>query len=152
MLKRIALIAAVLTCCSAGWSKIGETEAQIKARYGESIGDIPTASFGLVRGFAVPGYVVGVKLVNGGSAMEMISKNDQSQMTDDEIEMLLKQHGADVPWKADRFDKTDRKRWRSDDGKLVAVYDTRRHFLYVNSKQFYDDQGKRIGKEEQQSR
>ena len=152
MLKRIALTAAVLTCCSAGWSKIGETEAQIKARYGESIGDIPTASFGLVRGFAVPGYVVGVKLVNDGSAMEMISKNDQSQMTDDEIETLLKKHGADVPWKADRFNKTDWKRWRSDDGKLVAVYDTRRHFLYVNSKQFYDDQGKRIGKEEQQSR
>jgi hypothetical protein len=97
-----------------------------------------------VRGFTLPGFVVGVKLVNGTSAMEMISKNDQSEIKPQEIEALLKKHGADMEWKVDKFDRPDWKRWRSQDGSLIAVYDEKRHFLYVNSKQFYDQQGKKI--------
>jgi hypothetical protein len=134
--------------CSPAWARIGETEAQITTRYGQSIGDIPTEFFGPVRGFATPEFVVGVKLVNGASAMEMISKNDQAEMTPQEIEALLKKHGADAQWNVDRFDKPNWKRWRSQDGSLIAVYDTRRHFLYVNSKKFYEEQGKRIDKAE----
>ncbi|HET9367573.1 MAG TPA: hypothetical protein VFO22_05840 [Candidatus Udaeobacter sp.] len=144
--NRIALTCVFLACCSPARARIGETEAQIMARYGQSIGDIPTETFGPVRGFALPGFVVGVKLVNGTSAMEMISKNDQSEIKRPEIEALLKKHGADREWKVDKFDKPDWRRWRSQDGSLVAVYDEKRHFLYVNSKQFYDEQGKELEK------
>ena len=144
MFNRMALTFVFLTCCSPAWARIGETETQITARYGQSIGDIPTESFGPVRGFTLPGFVVGVKLVNGTSAMEMISKNDQSEIKPQEIEALLKKHGADMEWKVDKFDRPDWKRWRSQDGSLIAVYDEKRHFLYVNSKQFYDQQGKKI--------
>ena len=146
MFNRITLTFVFLTCCNPAWARIGETEAQITARYGQSIGDIPTESFGPVRGFALPGFVVGVKLVNGTSAMEMISKNDQSEIKPPEIEAFLKKHGADMEWKVDKFDQPNWRRWRSQDGALVAVYDEKRHFLYVNSKQFYDEQGKRLEK------
>jgi hypothetical protein len=113
------------------------------ARYGQSIGDIPTETFGPVRGFALREYLVGVKFLNGTSAMEMVSRNDQAEITPQEIDSLLKKHGADVEWKVDKFERPDWKRWRRQDGSLVAVYDSKRHFLYVNSKESYNEQGKR---------
>jgi hypothetical protein len=129
---------------SIAFAKIGETEGAISARYGQSLGDIPTAAFGKVRGFQSSGYVIGVKFVNGVSVMEMFSKTNQSDMSAAEIDKLLKidREGA---WKAELM--TGRpawRRWRQEDAGLVALYDAARHFLYINSKQFYDDQGKKI--------
>ncbi len=142
MYKPIAVSLILLVCSRSLLARIGETEAQVVARYGQSIGDIPTETFGPVRGFALREYVVGVKFLNGTSAMEMISRNDQAEITPQENDALLKKHGADVEWKVDKFEKPDWKRWRTQDGSLVAVYDSKRHFLYVNSKQFYNEQGK----------
>jgi hypothetical protein len=135
-----AVFAAVITTGSA---RIGETEAQIAARYGQSIGDIPTEAFGKVRGFMQPGYVVGVAFVNGVSEMEMFSKNDQSEMSANEIENLLETNGAGE-WKVEQTGKPKWKRWRRQDGALVALYDTARHFLYINSKKFFDAQGTKL--------
>src|ERR1700730_9103406 len=118
-------------------ARIGETEAQISARYGKSIGEIPTEAFGKVRGFMQPGYLVGVAFVNGVSDMEMFSKNDQAEMTATEIDNLLKTNGAGA-WKAEETGKPNWKRWRREDGALVALYDTARHSLYINSKKFFD--------------
>jgi len=143
MYKPIAVSLVLLVCSRSLLARIGETEAQVMARYGQSIGDIPTETFGPVRGFALREYLVGVKFLNGSSAMEMISRNDQAEITPHEIDALLKKHGADVEWKVDKFEKPDWKRWRTQDGSLVAVYDSKRHFLYVNSKEFYNEQGKR---------
>jgi len=143
MYKPIAVSLILLVCSQSLLARIGETEAQIMARYGQSIGDIPTETFGPVRGFALREYLVGVKFLNGTSAMEMVSRNDQAEIKPQEIDALLKKHGADVEWKVDKFEKPDWKRWRTQDGSLVAVYDSKRHFLYVNSKAFYNEQGKR---------
>ena len=143
MYKPIAVSLVLLVCSRSLLARIGETEAQVMARYGQSIGDIPTETFGPVRGFAVREYLVGVKFLNGTSAMEMVSRNDQAEIKPQEIDALLKKHGADVEWKVDKFEKPDWKRWRTQDGSLVAVYDSKRHFLYVNSKAFYNEQGKR---------
>ena len=142
MYKPIAVSLILLVCGRSLLARVGETEAQVVARYGQSIGDIPTETFGPVRGFALREYVVGVKFLNGSSAMEMISRNDQAEITPHEIDALLKKHGADVEWKVDKFEKPDWKRWRTQDGSLVAVYDSKQHFLYVNSKEFYNEQGK----------
>jgi len=143
MYKPIAVSLILLVCSRSLLARIGETEAQVMARYGQSIGDIPTETFGPVRGFALREYLVGVKFLNGTSAMEMVSRNDQVEIKPQEIDALLKKHGADVEWKVDKFEKPDWKRWRTQDGSLVAVYDSKRHFLYVNSKAFYNEQGKR---------
>jgi len=143
MYKRIAVSLVLLVCSRSLLARIGETEAQVMARYGQSIGDIPTETFGPVRGFALREYLVGVKFLNGTSAMEMVSRNDQAEIKPQEIDALLKKHGAEVEWKVDKFEKPDWKRWRTQDGSLVAVYDSKRHFLYVNSKEFYNEHGKR---------
>ena len=143
MYKGIAVSLLLLVCSRSLLARIGETEAQVMARYGQSIGDIPTETFGPVRGFALREYLVGVKFLNGTSAMEMVSRNDQAEIKPQEIDALLKKHGAEVEWKVDKFEKPDWKRWRTQDGSLVAVYDSKRHFLYVNSKEFYKEPGKR---------
>jgi hypothetical protein len=146
-MKAFQLTVAVFLLGASGetvWARIGDTEAQISARYGTFIGDISTTTFGPVRGYMVPGAVVGVKLVDGVSQMEMISKTDQSDMSATEIENFLRSHGVDSEWTADSF-KPNWKRWRTQDGSVVAVYDTVRHFLYINSKKFYDTQGQRFG-------
>ena len=89
-------------------------------------------------------YVVAVKLIDGRSQMEMFSKNDQSDLSAGEIEKLLRENGAGE-WKAELITgKPGWRRWRREDGALVALYDAGRHFLYINSKQFYEDQGKKI--------
>ena len=143
MYKGIAVSLVLLVCSRSLLARIGETEAQVMARYGQSIGDIPTEAFGPVRGFALREHLVGVKFLNGTSAMEMVSRNDQAEIKPQEIDALLKKHGAEVEWKVDKFEKPDWKRWRTQDGSLVAVYDSKRHFLYVNSKEFYNEHGKR---------
>jgi len=143
MYKGIAVSLVLLVCSRSLLARIGETEAQVMARYGQSIGDIPTETFGPVRGFALREYLVGVKFLNDTSAMEMVSRNDQAEIEPQEIDALLKKHGAEVEWKVDKFEKPDWKRWRTQDGSLVAVYDSKRHFLYVNSKEFYNEHGKR---------
>ena len=126
-------------------ARIGESEEKIAARYGNSIGDIPTETFGKVRGFMQPGYLVGVAFVDGLSDMEMFSKNDQSEMTATEIDNLLKTNGAGA-WKAEETGKPNWKRWRRADGALVALYDSARHFLYIDSKKFFDAQRAKLGK------
>lgn len=143
MYKPIAVSIVLLVCSRSLLARIGETEAQVMTQYGQSIGDIPTETFGPVRGFALREYLVGVKFLNGTSAMEMVSRNDQAEIKPQEIDALLKKHGGDVEWKVDKSEKPDWKRWRTQDGSLVAVYDSKRHFLYVNSKEFYNEQGKR---------
>ena len=134
------LFVAFRTIACAG---IGETEAAISARYGKSIGDIPTEGFGIMRGFISAGHVVGVKLVNGVSEMEMFSKADESDMSASEIESLLKGNGAGE-WKAEPTGKPKWRRWQREDRAMVALYDTMRHFLYISSRKFYDEQGKKI--------
>lgn len=122
---------------------VGETESQLAKRYGNSIGDIPTEAFGPCRGFMLPGYVVGIAIVNGVSSMEMFSKNDKSEMTAKEIETLFKANGPGE-WKSESMSQPNWKRWRRDDGALVGLYDGKRHFLYISSKAFYDAQGAKI--------
>ena len=122
---------------------IGENEAAISARYGKSVGDIPTEGFGIMRGFTSARQIVGVKLVNGISEMEMFSKADQSDMSASEIESLLKGNGAGE-WKAEQTGKPKWRRWQREDRAMVALYDTVRHFLYISSRKFYDDQAKKM--------
>jgi hypothetical protein len=123
--------------------RIGEIEEGIAARYGTPLGDIPTQAFGKVRGFQWSGYIVGVAFVNGVSNMEMFSKTDQSDMTATEIKNLLQGNGAGE-WKAEATGKPNWRRWRRDDEALVALYDAGRHFLYINSKKFYEDQAYKL--------
>lgn len=146
MIGMLFVSVALMTMASA---RIGETEEEISARYGKSVGDIPTETFGKMRGFIWSGYVIGVAFVNARSDMEMFSKSDQSDMMASEIDKLLKANGAEG-WKAEPTGKPTWRRWRQGESGLVALYDAGRHFLYINSKQSYEKQIKKIESGEDQ--
>jgi hypothetical protein len=144
MIGMLFVSVALMTMASA---RIGETEEEISARFGQSVGDIPTETFGKMRGFTWSGYVVGVAFVNGRSEMEMFSKTDQSEMLASEIEKLLKADGPEE-WKAEPTGKPNWRRWRQPESGLVALYDTGRHFLYISSKQFYEKKKLEAGEDQ----
>lgn len=134
------VVAALVRIASA---TIGETDAQIETRYGKPFKDITTETFGVMRGFISPGYVVGVKIIDGVSEMEMFSKMDQSDMSASEIAQLCKANGTGE-WKAEQTGKPNWRRWRREDQGAVALYDTTRHFLYISSGKYFDQQVRKI--------
>jgi hypothetical protein len=143
VLPVLFLFALIAPCLA----NIGENEANVGERYGKSFGEIPTNTFGVITGFIASGYVVGVKFVDGTSEMEMFSKGDQSDMAASEINRLL-QKNSTGDWKAEPTGKAHWRRWRRDDGSAVALYDTVRHFLYINSKNFYEIKGQQMEQQE----
>ncbi|MFL6514974.1 MAG: hypothetical protein ACJ8M1_08125 [Chthoniobacterales bacterium] len=124
-------------------ANLGESEAAIAERYGTTFGQIPTNTFGVVTGFVAGGYVVGVKLIDGTSEMEMFCKADQAEMPASEIDRLLKKNSPG-DWKAEATGKAHWRRWRREDGSAVALYDAVRHFLYVMSRNFYEIKGQQM--------
>jgi hypothetical protein len=146
MKKCFLVVVLVFGSISLGYANVGESEAAIGERYGTSFGQIPTNTFGVVTGFVAGGYVVGVKLIDGTSEMEMFCKADQADMPASEIDRLLKKNSSG-DWKAESTGKAHWRRWRRDDGSAVALYDTVRHFLYVTSKNFYEIKGQQMEKQ-----
>jgi hypothetical protein len=147
MSKQVLIPLLILVGVSRCFANVGESEAAIESRYGKSFGQIPTSTFGIVAGFIAGGYVVGVKFVDGVSEMEMFSKGDRADMPASEIDRLLKKNSPG-DWKAELSGKPHWRRWRRDDGSAVALYDAARHFLYVNSKNFYEIKGQQIEQQE----
>ena len=135
----LGLIGAALSCLA----NVGESEAAVTEHYGKSFGQIPTNTFGVMNGYIAGGYVVGVKFIDGVSEMEMFSKGNQSDMAASEIDRLLKKNSPGE-WKAELTGNPHWRRWRRDDGSAVALYDAARHFLYLNSKNFYEIKGQQI--------
>ncbi|HJT80508.1 MAG TPA: hypothetical protein VJ719_04860 [Chthoniobacterales bacterium] len=138
------LILALVGICRAN---IGETEGQVNDRYGKSFGQIPTNTFGIVTGYIAGGYVVGVKFVDGTSEMEMFAKADHADIPASEISRLLNKNSPGE-WRAELTGKAQWRRWRRDDGSAVALYDAVRHFLYINSKNFYEVKSQQIEQQE----
>ena len=147
IMKRLLLLLVFVTGISRCFANIGESEAAVEDRYGKSFGQVPTNTFGIVNGFIARGYVVGVKFVDGISEMEMFSKANQADLPASEIDKLLKGN-SDGIWKAEQTGKPNWRRWRRDDGSVVALYDTVRHFLYINSKNFYEVKGQQVEEQE----
>jgi hypothetical protein len=127
---------------------VGDSEATVENSYGKSFGQIPTPTFGVMSGFVAGGYVIGVKFVDGASEMEMFSKGDQSEMPASEINRLL-QKNSPGDWKAELTDKPRCwRRWRRDDGTAIALYNAASHFLYINSRNFYELKGQQMEQQE----
>src|SRR5947209_1420650 len=145
--KRLLAVLITAAACRVCVANVGESEAAVTERYGKTFGEIPTSSFGVVNGYIAGGYVIGVKFVDGVSEMEMFSKGNQSDLAASEIDRVLKKNSLG-DWKAELTGKPHWRRWRRDDGSVVALYDAARHFLYINSKTFYEVKGVQIEEQE----
>jgi hypothetical protein len=141
-----AIIAIAFLAAGTARGRIGETEAQIKTRYGEAVTTLAsrTNGAGLTKCYAARGYLMAVTYLGGRSAREMIVKADSSKMTDEEIYRLLGANGNDPAAatqaltgpKSVTVNVTE---WRSlDQRSRVAFYDSHMRALFITTQKFID--------------
>ena len=96
----------VISLTAPAWARLGETEAQLIARYGDVIGkDHIAAGVGQVAvavdrlHFKKSGFDISVALFNGVSAKEEIANKQGDMLTDQEIKTLLDANAQGHTWK-----------------------------------------------------
>jgi hypothetical protein len=123
--------------------RIGETEGQIEARYGQAINVMPSQpGAGLTKCYPSNSFLVSVTFLNGRSVREMIVKNDKSKMGDAEIQSFLESKSDDSPEHRMTGPITIMagvQQWRSvDQPARVAFYDSQTRALFITTQKFID--------------
>ena len=137
------IIALLLCCCASAFARIGETIEQCNQRYGQckqryGQPDKPTEQY--VDFLKAPFKII-VHFYQGKAdrvTYRMIEENDLGEgadISDNEIEQLLKLNGADRQWKRRVVISMDRY-WETQDGRLIAYYKTFEHYLAITTKEF----------------
>jgi hypothetical protein len=134
----LAAIAAVaLTTSSTLFARIGETEQECAARYGEPIKKLPDDSL-LYR---KSGLGVLITFFNGKAdsiAYRQIATNALGKgepISENEVEILLNSNSNGVPWKKVAVISMNRN-WETENGELQATYITFENLLKVGTKDF----------------
>jgi hypothetical protein len=136
-MKRLLLtLLLIITLTGPTWARLGETEAQLTARYGAKTGSgrasMPAAPDML--NFKKSGFEITVYLLNGVSAEEVITKSSADAIIDDEIETLLKVNGNGHDW----VEVPGMKAWKRDDDGARAWIGDDRIVLTIASRQLID--------------
>ena len=126
-------------------ARVGETEGQIRARYGEAITVISSQpGAGLTKCYSSNPFLVSVTFLNGRSVREMIVKNNKSEIADAEIKNLLELSGGDSSGRGQRMTGpitiiAGVQQWRSvDQPARVAFYDSQTRALFITTQKFVD--------------
>lgn len=144
-LRRFALLFAFILLHGTATARIGETEAEVEARYGDPIFLLPSQeNAGPTKCYLSGGFSIAVTYVEGRSAREMLAKADKSEITEKEINRLLAANAAGSSWNAQQF--AGQKNvpdgllgWRTDNEKpRVALYDERTQAFFVTTQRFID--------------
>ena len=135
-MKRIIfalLITAALLPASRAVARVGETEAQVEARYGKPYArDVQRGSLRLFA-YRKDDMEIGVIYQDGKSAAELYSKRDKSALSDTEIRVLLDANSAGASWvKAPGGVPM----WKIESLAYVATYDG--HTLSICTQRFLD--------------
>jgi hypothetical protein len=128
----LAAIAAAALTTSTLFARIGETEQECAARYGEPSERLPNNSL-LYR---KSGLFILITFFNGKAdsiAYRKIAK--VSRFSENEIEILLKNNSGGVPWQ-EREGTSVNREWLTENGELLATYITHKHSLMVTTKDY----------------
>jgi hypothetical protein len=125
----LAAIAVVgLTTSSTLFARIGETEQECAARYGESIKKLSNNSLLYQKS----DLNIFITFFNGkADAIVYRRIANGQQLSENEVEILLKSNSGGVPWK-----KRARISWVTENGELLATYNTVEHLLMVATKDY----------------
>jgi hypothetical protein len=146
MRRLLSIFAAGFSLIAAAQARIGDTEAQIRMRYGDPITVLPshTKDAGLTKCYSSNHFLIAVTYVNGHSAREIVTKADNSKISDREIKTLLKTNGRGSSWNAQQLAGPKSvtagvQQWRTaDQGSRVAMYDSQTRALFITNQQFID--------------
>jgi hypothetical protein len=105
------------------FARIGETETQIVARYGQSLPANATTMLGQpVKVFLTADLRVGVAFIDGKSAAEFFSKVDGTEIPDKEIQVILQSNTAGSHWATSRDGPFGLRGWSLQSGGRIAGY------------------------------
>lgn len=141
----IAFAAAFLFLASAD-ARLGETEAQIQAQYGNPIALLParTGEPGMTKCYSADGFIVSVTYINGNSIREIFAKPDSSKISESEIHAALKTNARDSAWEPEQLVSSNAaivgvQKWRTNDQtNRVAFYDSQTRALFITTQRFID--------------
>ena len=107
---------------------IGESETEIKVRYGQSTETMATESPREVwKAYKSDGRIIYVAYLDGRSQMESYKMPDDKPLGRPDIEALLKANSGGVEWQRDPSATSGKERWfrynASGEEQAVALYD-----------------------------
>lgn len=147
MRRLLSILAAGFSLIGAAQAGIGDTEAQIRTRYGDAITVLPsrTRDAGLTKCYSSNHFLIAVTYVNDHSAREIVTKADNSKISDREIQTLLKTNGSSgSSWNAQQLTGPKSvtagvQQWRTTAPRSeVAIYDSQTRALFMTNQQFID--------------
>jgi hypothetical protein len=97
-MKTYFVAIALLILMSHAFARIGETEQQIEARYGKSTLTVSTGNEPLQKVYQSSGLNITVTYLDGVSQREIFSKPDKSELSKNEIAILLEANIAGSKW------------------------------------------------------
>ena len=134
-MKTLLLLIALAFSASA-FARIGETTEQIDKRYGQP--QETTRSKAESRRYLFRGFTVLVFFEQGISQCEIYQKEDNSRMTEAEIQGLLQANAGRSEWRYEPEEGTDNfVYWSKDKRTRVAIYTLAARRLMVTSKAFF---------------
>ena len=143
MQRLLGILALVFLLFGSAQARIGETETEIRGRYGDPLGLLPSSvDASLTKHYLSGGFSIAVTYLDGRSAREMLAKADKSQITDKEIRLLLDANAGGYSWTAQELDSQKNVPagllvWRTNDQRSrVAFYDSRAQAFFVTTQDF----------------
>lgn len=146
MRRSLAILATASFMIGTAQARIGDTEEQIRMRYGNPITVLPPrpSDAGLTKCYSSNGFSIAVTYLKGHSVREMFVKSDNSKITKTEIKRLINGHASASskevqPMVGPESVTTSVQVWRSSDQRSrVAIYDSRTGGLFITTQQFID--------------
>src|SRR5213593_201328 len=125
-----------ITFAATGFSRIGEDEKQIEARYGKPGKDLGTHGDVHELGYISGGFMILVDFVSGISQREGFANPDTSPISPQSVEEILRMSAPEgTSWHSIPSTSDDRS-WQRSDDKAVAFFPAVRKFLYVQDVNF----------------
>jgi len=98
-MKMITLCVISALLCASAFARIGETEDEIRARYGKPVNEDRAQPPIVERGYLTSGMIVVVMFIDGKSEAEMFMKaKNFDQLSDEEVQLLLKANSNGKEW------------------------------------------------------
>ena len=146
MRRLLSIFAAAFSLIGTAQGRIGDTEAQIRARYGDVITVLPsrTGDAGLTKCYSSRRFLIAVTYAKGQSVREIVTKTDSSKITDAEIHTLLDANASGSSWNAQQLTGPKSvtagvQQWRTTAPRSrVAIYDSQTRALFITNQQFID--------------
>jgi len=127
-------------CASSAFARIGETEAQIEARYGKPVVTFSKGKERPRKGYLSAGFRITVSYLDGVSASEIYQKPDQSKLSQTEIDTLLAANSGGGTWAESPLVISGLQQWKTggESNERTAAYVESNGSLLFTTKRLFD--------------